>query len=64
MAKAREHGLSVAIFAPGWVYQKLDHEDFQSNQIKFVSIQKHNVYRVLTCMNYNNKQEFLNLHVN
>ena len=34
MAKAREHNLSVAMFAPGWVYQKLDTTDFQANAIK------------------------------
>uniref|UniRef100_A0A8C9T9V6 Cytosolic endo-beta-N-acetylglucosaminidase n=1 Tax=Scleropages formosus TaxID=113540 RepID=A0A8C9T9V6_SCLFO len=31
----RKHGLSVAIFAPGWVYECHDKRDFRNNQDKF-----------------------------
>ncbi|KAI5097601.1 cytosolic endo-beta-N-acetylglucosaminidase isoform X1 [Silurus meridionalis] len=31
----RKHGLSTAIFAPGWVYECHDKEDFRKNQDKF-----------------------------
>ncbi|KAJ7315895.1 hypothetical protein JRQ81_002057 [Phrynocephalus forsythii] len=31
----REHGLSVAIFAPGWVYEHLGPDDFLKNEDKF-----------------------------
>lgn len=30
----REHGLSVAIFAPGWVYEHLGPGDFLNNEDK------------------------------
>lgn len=32
---ARDHGLSVAIFAPGWLYECLEVRDFWENQYKF-----------------------------
>ncbi|XP_054718354.1 cytosolic endo-beta-N-acetylglucosaminidase-like [Uloborus diversus] len=36
-AVARKFGLSIAIFAPGWVYETLDRENFKENQYKFWS---------------------------
>ncbi|CAL1291727.1 unnamed protein product [Larinioides sclopetarius] len=33
--EVRKHGLSVGIFAPGWVYECLEMKDFKENQFKF-----------------------------
>ncbi|KAL6038025.1 hypothetical protein STEG23_019366 [Scotinomys teguina] len=35
MELIRKHGFSVALFAPGWVYECLDKRDFFQNQDKF-----------------------------
>lgn len=34
MELIRKHGFSVALFAPGWVYECLDKNDFFQNQDK------------------------------
>ncbi|XP_059527383.1 cytosolic endo-beta-N-acetylglucosaminidase isoform X1 [Myotis daubentonii] len=37
----RKHGLSVALFAPGWVYECLEKTEFFQNQDKFWSLLTH-----------------------
>lgn len=36
MEVIQRHGLSAALFAPGWVYENLDKRHFFENQDKFV----------------------------